>query len=381
MDRYQADFARTVVIIGIGDMGERLAAGLAAGGRVHRLVLAGRSPAVTTVAATLTSASDCLVEPCRLDASRAEQVANLIDRTRPDLIVHCAAVRGPWALTGRDDPAAQAVVSAGLALRLPYQLPLLLTVMRAAQGVGYDGPIANLSFPDVTGPVLRRLGLAPTLGLGNAGMILRRVRAALRAAEPHADVPLVRIVAHHSQVFDVMQARAPIDPDERCHVHLGEDGGRADELAYRAPALSPGLRYNVVTAAAALPVLEALLPGSPPLRWSVPAPGGRPGGYPVHIADGTVALDLPPGLTPESAIHFNEHMARGDGVEHIEDDGTVHFTPASCAAVAGICPDLAAPLTIDTLTERAALLDRILGLEETLARGPLPGSLRRGVEG
>ena len=39
--------------------------------------------------------------------------------------------------------------------------------------------------------------------------------------------------------------------------------------------------YNAVTAAATLPVLEALLPGAPPLRWSTPAPDGLPGGYPV----------------------------------------------------------------------------------------------------
>ena len=32
------------MIIGMGDMGERIAAGLAAGGKASRLVLAGRSP-------------------------------------------------------------------------------------------------------------------------------------------------------------------------------------------------------------------------------------------------------------------------------------------------------------------------------------------------
>jgi hypothetical protein len=305
--------------------------------------------------------SDCLVEPVVLDAARPDDVAELLARTGPDLVVQCAALRSPWELTGRDDAAARAVAAAGLGLRLPYQLPVILSVMRAAKEAGYPGPVANLSFPDVTGPILRRLRLAPALGLGNAGMILRRVRAALRAAEPDADVPLVRVLGHHSQVAGVMQADEPADPRERCRVYLGEDGQRADALAYRAPAVPPGLRFNAVTAAASIGVLEALLPGSAPLRWSVPAPGGLPGGYPVRITAGAVALDLPPGLTERDAIAFNQAMARGDGIDRIDDDGTVHFTAAARAAVADIALGLAEPLASDDLRARAVALDAALG--------------------
>jgi hypothetical protein len=360
-----------VLIIGAGDMGERLATGLATGGRVHRLVLAGRSASsVAAVAGTVASVSDCLVEPVEADGTRPGDIAALLAKTKPDLIVPCASLRGPWALVGREDPAAKAVAAAGLGLRLPYQLPVILSVMRAVKDAGYAGPVANLSFPDVTGPVLRGLGLAPTVGLGNAGMILRRVRAALRsaagsaathgAATPGADLPLVRILGQHSQVDAVMRAREPADPAERCRVYLGEDGHRDDSLAYRAPALTPGPRYNAVTAAAALPVLAALLPGSPDLRWSAPAPGGRPGGYPVLITGGAVTLDLPPGLTEPDAIAFNQARARADGIEKIDDDGTVHFTAASREAVAGVSPALAEPLPIDDLPARAAALDAAL---------------------
>ncbi|MFG3053308.1 saccharopine dehydrogenase NADP-binding domain-containing protein [Kitasatospora sp. NPDC048239] len=352
----------TVLIIGVGDMGERLAAGLAAEAGVRRLVLAGRSQAtVAAAAAGIASSSDCLVEAVRLDAERVDDVAELLVRTAPDLVVQCAALRSPWALAGREDEVARGIIAAGLALRLPYQLPVVLAVMRAAQLAGYSGPVANLSFPDVTGPILRSQGLAPTLGLGNAGMVLRRVRAALRTAEPGAEPPLVRILGQHAQVFDVMQAREPADPEDRCRVYLDEDGRREDALAYRAPALEPGVRYNPVTAAAALPVLGALLPGAAPLRWSTPAPLGLPGGYPVRIANGSVALDLPPGLTVDQAVAFNERMGRGDGVERIDEDGTVHFTPACREAVADFAPDLAEPLAVGEMAARAARLDALLG--------------------
>jgi hypothetical protein len=112
-----------------------------------------------------------------------------------------------------------------------------------------------------------------------------------------------------------------------------------------------------VTAAAAIPVLEALLPGSASLRWSTAAPGGLAGGYPVLIANGSVNLDLPPGLTQEDAIAFNERMARRDGIDRIDNDGTVHFTAASRQAVASLGTGLAEPLAINDLHARAAMLD------------------------
>ncbi|SDC96700.1 saccharopine dehydrogenase NADP-binding domain-containing protein [Glycomyces harbinensis] len=351
----------TALIIGMGDMGERIAAGLAASGAVRRLVVASRSAAnVRAVAGIVASATDCLVEPTQLDATRVEDVAALLERVKPDLVVQCGSLRSPWALDGRKDPAAEAVEAAGLGIRLPYQLPIIVNVMRAARETGFAGPVANLSHPDVTGPVLERMGLAPMLGLGNAGMMLRRARAALRRESPDTEPPLVRVVGHHSQLDAVMTSDPPADPAERCRVYLGEEGRRDDGAAYRAPAIEPGMQNNFVTAAATVPVLEALLPEGPDLRWSVPAPGGLPGGYPVRISGGSIALDLPPGESLEDAIAFNERMARADGIERIDPDGTVHFTEAAREAVAGVAPDLAEPLAVGDIEGRADLLDEVL---------------------
>ncbi|MEU6858282.1 KR domain-containing protein [Glycomyces sp. NPDC046736] len=352
----------TALIIGLGDMGERIAAGLATGGRVERLVLASRSlHNVEDAAAAIAAASGSLVEPAQVDATRLEDVAHLIDRVHPHLIVQCASLRNPSALAGRTDAAARGVVAAGFALRLPYQLPVVLNVMRAAEQAGFTGPVANLSLPDVTGPVLKAVGHAPRLGLGNAGMMMLRARAALRVQAPQAEVPLVRVLAHHHQLDGVMEARPPASPQDRCRVFLGEDGTRDDDLAYRPPGLEPHGRGNFVTAAAAIPVLEALLPEGGTLRWSVPAPDGLPGGYPVRIEAGEVALDLPPDQPLDEAIAFNERIAKGDGVERIDPDGTVHFTDAARSAVATFAPDLAEPLKVADLDARAELLDEVLG--------------------
>src|ERR1700744_2763071 len=158
----------TVLIIGAGDLGERFAAGLAAAGRVDRLGRVSRSGAAEA-AATIASSYDCVVESIAADARQPDEVAKLIFKTDPALIVLSASGRGPYALAGRDDAAAQASGAAGCALRLPYNLPVPLAVMQAVTDAGWQGPVANVSFPDVTGPVLARLGLGGPGGGGEGG--------------------------------------------------------------------------------------------------------------------------------------------------------------------------------------------------------------------
>ena len=354
----------SVVIVGAGDAGLKMAAGLVQSGRLRRLTLAGlcqgRGPAA---AGLLASLGECPVAFVELDGTRQGDVEALLRREKPDLLVQSASLVSPWLAIGRRDAVAQALAAAGLGIQLPAQLPVLTAVMQAVRTVDFAGPVANLSLPDVTHPVLRGRGLAPTVGLGNVSMQLLRVRSALMAGTPGTppgEVPLIRLVGHHKQVYGVMTAAPPADPALRVRVYLGEAGDRADDLAYAGFPLPPGVDYNVVTAAAALPVLLALLPGAEPLRFSAPAPDGLPGGYPVRIADGAVALDLPPDAELDEIVAFHRRLGRGDGIEAIAEDGTVTFTDAAQDAVAKIDPGLAEPLAPDQVTARYERLSRLL---------------------
>jgi hypothetical protein len=200
------------------------------------------------------------------------------------------------------------------------------------------------------------------VGLGNAAMVALRVRAALRAEHgPDAALPLIRVIAQHAQLFAVMGAREPADPDARVRVFLGEEGERRDDLAYRGHPLPRGIVLNDVTAASAIEPLLALLPGAAPSRLSLPGPLGLPGGYPVRIEAGSVALDLPPGAALAEAVRFNERMGRGDGVEAVAEDGTVTFTAEAADAVRQVAPWLTAPLHPAETAERAARLAELLG--------------------
>lgn len=356
----------SVLIIGAGDAGSKIADGLARSGKVDRLVLAGqcqgRGPAI---AGMLASCYECSATFTELDGTRQQDVEQLLRAVKPDLVVQSASLLSPWALIGRTDVVASALLQAGLGVQLPAQLPILMTVMQAIREVNFAGPVANLSFPDVNHVILDRLSLAPTIGLGNVSIQHLRVRAALREkilqdGKSVSDMPLIRLVGHHNQVYGVMRGEAPANAEHRCQVYLGEQGRRADELAYQGFPMAAGIDYNVITAAAALPVLLALLPGAEPLRFSAPAPQGLPGGYPVAIKDGRVALDLPKHVRLQDAVDFHWRIGRADGIESVADDGTVAFSQEAKRAVECVDPALCEPLSPSDCLLRYQLLMRCL---------------------
>lgn len=340
-------------------MAYRLADGLVAARCVGEVDFASASHRVDSAAAALASCYDVTVRTHLVDGRDVGSIANVLRRHPPDLVIQAAALMSPWALGGRNDPTSMAVASAGLGIRLPLQIPVLMATMQAVRDVGFAGPVANLSFPDATHPLLNRLALAPTVGLGNVAMYVVRARAALRA-ERGADavLPLIRVAGQHGHVYGVMNATRPPGSAAGPWVWLDDPAERADDLAYAGTSIAPSEVFNAVTAASSLPILQALLPGADELRWSAPGPLGLAGGYPVRIRDGNVRLDLPDAVTLAECQQMCAAAASIDGIERI-DDGVVYFTEAARAAVADVAPDLAEPLTI---ADAAARADRLLAL-------------------
>ena len=351
-----------ILIVGVGNAGLKIADGLARSGKVDELILCDISPeGGPDIAGMLDSCYDCDVKFIELDGLQQIKVEKLLRDEKPDVVVQSASLTSPWAMYGRTDKVATALSQAGLGVQLPAQLPILSTVMKAIREVDFNGPVANLSFPDVTHTILGRLGLAPTIGLGNVSISHLRVRAAIRKnlkrekGSPDT-FPLIRLIAHHHQVYNVMKAEMPDDPAERCRVYLGEEGRRADELAYQGYPIIPDIDFNIITAVAALPAILALLPGAEPLRFSVPAPKALPGGYPVIISDGQVELDLPENVNLQEAVDFHRRLTRHDGVEEVTPEGTVLFTDKAKQAVKDIDPYLCEPLTLQKCLPRWLLL-------------------------
>jgi len=72
----------------------------------------------------------------------------------------------------------------------------------------------------------------------------------------------------------------------------------------------------------------------------VPGPEGLPGGYPVRAKAGTLALDLPPGLSREEAVRWNLAHEDASGLV-VDRHGTARYTGRLHEELAAVSPDLA----------------------------------------
>ena len=358
-----------VLLLGAGDVGLQIADGLLRRGGIRRLTVADVNAQAGARVAMLNSCHSALVAFVELDALDDAAMERLLRHSRPDLVVQCASLISPWSIIGREHPTARALGAAGIGIQLPLQLPIVITLMRALRDLGWTIPVANLSMPDIIHPLLETRGLAPTIGLGNVSILLLRCLAAWKRREQRdarPGDPLLRVIGHHCQVYDVMQAQRPSHEPDRVRVYLGAAGDRDDELAYLGESIMPGRIYNVITAASTLPVLGALLPGAAAVRFSAPAPFGLPGGYPLRFERQQPLLDLPIGVDLDDAVRYNRRLGRRDGVDTIDSSGVVHFTEAARSAVQALDPALAEPLDCDDLAERGRRLREVIA-----AMGPV----------
>jgi hypothetical protein len=352
-------FHGRILLLGLGDLGRRLATSLIDLPEVDELVLVSRDRDRGSAFARLLSA--CGETRCRFaagDGLHTQALATLLSTERPALIVQCGSLLSPREMPARSDPAARALCAAGFALQLPAQLPIIMSLMRAVKLAGLSSPVVNCSYPDVTHAALARLGLEPLIGIGNVGMIAACVTGAARCRG--STPPLVRVLAHHAHVSSTLTGGEPCPEHLQPRVYAGEEGVRVDDWARRMPPLAAGRELNMLSAAHARSIIRALLSTGTSLRTSAPGPQGLQGGFPVKVCNGRVELDLPGSLTWADALEFQSSSAALDGVAEIAQDGSVSFTAHAQRAVRELEPALAAPLHPEDALARFDLLTRVM---------------------
>jgi hypothetical protein len=354
-----------IMMLGAGDLGVRIADALLHRGHVSELTLVDLPNGGGAKSAE--AMASCISTPIYFDginALNSNEVEDVLRRRKPDVIVFGAALRNPNAVRISKDPKAQTLWSAGMGVQLAYQVPILLSVMKAVKEVSPDTPLINATVPDICHALLHAGGLAPTAGFGNNGIIQMRVEAnlfreQLRAGDRNvANVPRVRVIGGFAHVIDVMFGQNPGDVKKEPLVFLGEEGTRAGgDAVYAGEDLANSITNpNMPTALSAMPVIEALLPGGADTYTSMPGPLGMLGGYPVKISNQKIELDLPPSITLEEAVKFNQLSNPIIGVERIDTDGTVYYTEAAQRTMADLEPRLTEPYNALTDGDRTKIL-------------------------
>ena len=326
----------TVLVLGLGDLGLRVVDVLSQW-RGGRLVTAARDAeharAVAGQAALVAALCDGprAVEPAVADLDDRDGIAELLARVQPDVIVVAASRLTWWRVPER-------ALSLPYGVWLPLHVPLVRALMQARNAAGVGAPVVALPFPDAVGPVLAGIGLAPETGAGNVlEMAAKLVAVVAERAGVERDAVDVRLVAHHATerlAFSAFLSVAgtegapPGPPPLHASVSVNGEAVPDDEVRELLTAAYPllsGHATHELTAAATAATVWALL-SDEPRRLHVPAPAGRPGGYPVRISRAGIELDLPPGMTEADAIAVNAVAARWDGIERIEPDGAFVYS-------------------------------------------------------
>jgi hypothetical protein len=345
---------KRVLVLGMGDLGVRIAQRVVEGGFSSACLLAGKSDAATQWARLLQISSGREVSAARVDGQDVEALKALLTRLEPELIVQCATLLSPFALRSVETGAAQAVLKGGFALQLAAQLPVVRALMQALRALGMKCPVINCSYPDATHPILAAEGLAPTIGIGNVAIMAMWYQRQIAGANEAT----LQVVGQHAQLGPALAGTyaAPETPVPLVYLNGRRLGPQ--ELLFDTR-LKGGAAMNHLAAATVVPILRGFTERDGVVETHAPGVFGLPGGYPVRFVAGELEMRLPAGLSREDAVSFNKLAAKGEGIERIDEEGTVFYTEHARQSVVEFCPELAGPLRPGDVENRFQILQAV----------------------
>lgn len=353
-----------VLVIGLGGVGSWVLELLARTEGISYVVGAdfneewGRRKVYNVAAGAILQGYYPRLEFVKIDLRDVDATAEIISRLQPRLIFNCATLQTWWVRRKLLSPEiAERLGEAGAGPWLPTHLALSRKLMLAIQASGWQGPVINSGIADISNAVLAKRGLAPTIGLGNIDLVIPTLRmgVAEQLGVPARNVSVYAIFHHyHATYFHKHPSGAP---PYFLRLMVGDqdvtDQFDTDLLLYQVSQdRFSDEHLNPVVAASGVKNALALLRDTGLLTHS-PGPQGLPGGYPVRLSAAGAEVFLPAGITLEEAITINEAGQRGDGIERIEDDGTVVYTDKAVQIMKEVLGYDLAPLEFDECDERA----------------------------
>jgi hypothetical protein len=293
--------------------------------------------------------------PITVDPTDRAAVAEALGLVHPAGVLVCASTQSPWEPADHRSAWSEVLRRGGTALALPFQAQTALAVARAVRAACPDAFVVNACLPDAVNPLLHALGAPVLSGVGNVGILA----AALQRALDLPDQQRLHVFAHH------LHLREPAGERDEAEVWL--DGapvdGVRDLLAAQRGADRRGT--NDLTGLLAARLLADLATGAE-RDTHVPGVAGLPGGYPVRVSGGSLALRLPAGVDADRAVDANRRWAAREGVS--VENGQVLFGPPVSEALAPVLPNLAHGFAVGELDDVTAEMRR---MRERLRRLPV----------
>lgn len=276
------------------------------------------------------------IEFIHLDAFDIENTTNVLKDIQPTIIYNSMTLQSWWVITQLPEWAYKAIDEARYAPWYPMHFVPAYKLMQAVKKSGIETHVINAAFPDLVNPVLAKLGLSPTVGIGNIDNIVVSLQIVVSKI---FNVPLrsckIFMVAPHFVSYYLSRfgntGGAPYyikvmidDKDVTSKISHKELFQKVTTIGKR----PGGIHAHPVVASSVCKIILGILFDTKELGHA-PGPNGLPGGYPIRISQKGVDVFLPEGLSIDEAIRINNEAQVFDGVELIEKDGTVILTDKS----------------------------------------------------
>jgi hypothetical protein len=334
----------TIMIVGLGDLGGYVLEFLARTPNMPKIVTAdinddwGNRKTNSALIGASQFGFYPDIEFIKLDAFNIDQTAKVLQQVQPDLIYNSMTLQSWWVITQLPQEAYKAIDEARYAPWYPMHFVPAYKLMQAVKKSGIKTHVVNAAFPDVVNTSLAKIGLGPTVGIGNIDNIVPSLRlvASRMFKAPLRSVSVFLVAPHFVSYYlgrygntggAPYYLKVMVDDKDRTP-HLNKDEFLANLIPL---AKRPGSNQaHPVVASSVCKIILGILFDTKELGHA-PGPNGLPGGYPIRLTGQGVNVFVPEGLSLEEAIDINNRAQVFEGVESIEKDGTVVLTDKSAS--------------------------------------------------
>jgi hypothetical protein len=271
-----------------------------------------------------------------IDLLNIEKTADLFRKINPTIICNGTTLQSWWVVNELPPEVNARIYKDKCAIGPWTAMHLALTskLMKAVKMSGIDTYVVNTSYPDVINPSLARVGLAPTVGIGNMDLAVPYIQ---KAASEILNVPMsnvgVELIAHHYHAYYWCRYGTGSEVPFYLRVYVGKEDVTerlGDMKKFIAELPKRGMRPaghhgQFVVAGSALKNIMAIYNDTEEITHA-PGPQGLEGGYPVRLSRRGAEVVLPKRVTLEQARAMNLEAQQHDGVQEIKENGDVVVT-------------------------------------------------------
>lgn len=269
-----------------------------------------------------------------IDLNDIDGTSAILRNEQPDVVVNSTTLQSWWVLGAQlREEAYLRILDAGLGPWIPMHLTLTHKLMQAVRKSGIRTHVISTSFPDAVNCILSKVGLAPTVGIGNFDLLVPRVKKAVgeKLGIPMRNVSVFMLGYHYHDVR-VEEFGTTGGAPYFLRILVGDrdvtEEVNAEQMLLTPIPTPPLTGSDPQVASSAVKNILAIVNDTGELTHA-PGPQGLPGGYPVRLSAKGAEVVVPAGLTLKEAVHINEEAQKYDGIERIEDDGSVVLTEKS----------------------------------------------------